>query len=303
MGTDDEQGFPEDGEGPVREVTLDEFLIDPHPVTNKAFGQFVASTGYVTEAEIFGWSFVFWSHIQKDRFQELVQDTVLAAPWWCKVSGANWKHPEGPGSSNTERLNHPVVHVSWNDAAKYCEWTGQRLPTEAEWEYAARGGMVQQLYPWGDTLEPEGQHRCNIWQGEFPKHDTGEDGFAGTSPVDAFAPNQFGLYSIRVRRSVAEKRRIVEQTLEPGASVARVARAHEVNPNVVFQWRREYRDGKLAEPGLVPVLVTCDQAVSDQPHGGAPATIRVDLPGGAVVSIEGSADRALVEAIVRGLRA
>ncbi len=111
------------------------------------------------------------------------------------------------------------------------------------------------------------------------------------------------LRRVRVRRSVAEKRRIVEQTLEPGASVARVAQAHGVNPNVVFQWRRVYRDGRLAEPGLVPVLVTCDVPVSDIPRGGAPAAIRVDLPGGAIVSIEGSADPALVEAIVRGLRA
>ncbi len=111
------------------------------------------------------------------------------------------------------------------------------------------------------------------------------------------------LRRVRVRRSVAEKRRIVERTLESGASVARVAQAHGVNPNVVFHWRREYRDGKLAEPGLVPVLVSGDEPVSDAPSGGSPATIRVDLPGGAVVSIEGSADPALVEAIVRSLRA
>ena len=111
------------------------------------------------------------------------------------------------------------------------------------------------------------------------------------------------LRRVRVRRSVAEKRRIVEQTLEPGASVARVAQAHGVNPNVVFHWRREFRDGKLAEPGLLPVVMTCDPSVRTAPRGDAPATIRVDLPGGAVVSIEGSADPALVEAIVRGLRA
>lgn len=111
------------------------------------------------------------------------------------------------------------------------------------------------------------------------------------------------LRRVRVRRSVAEKRRIVEQTLELGASVGRVAQAHGVNPNVVFHWRREFRDGKLAEPGLVPVVVTCDEPASDAPRGDAPATIRVDLPGGAVVLIEASADPALVEAIVRGLRA
>jgi len=111
------------------------------------------------------------------------------------------------------------------------------------------------------------------------------------------------LRRVRVRRSAAEKRRIVEQTLEPGASVARVAQAHGVNANVVFHWRREFRDGKLAEPGLMPVVVTCDQVARDATCGGSPATIRVDLPGGAVVSIEDGADPALVEAIVRSLRA
>ncbi|MDP9039665.1 MAG: transposase [Acidobacteriota bacterium] len=115
--------------------------------------------------------------------------------------------------------------------------------------------------------------------------------------------DELGVTLRRVRRSVAEKRRIVEQTLEPGASVARVAQAHGVNPNVVFHWRREFRDGKLAEPGFLPVVMTCDEPVGDAPRGDAPATIRVDLPGGTVVSIEGSADPALVEAIVRGLRA
>ncbi len=196
MGTDTVEGFPQDGEGPVRAVTLDAFAIDRTPVTNQVFAQFVAATGYKTEAERFGWSFVFWSHIPKDRFKELVQDTVAAAPWWCKVEGARWDQPEGPGSDVARRSDHPVVHVSWNDAAAFCVWSGQRLPTEAEWEYAARGGLEQKLYPWGDRLRPEGEHRCNIWQGEFPEYDTGDDGYAGTSPVEAFSPNGYGLYSI-----------------------------------------------------------------------------------------------------------
>jgi formylglycine-generating enzyme len=196
MGTDYEEAFPEDGEGPVREVTLSPFWIDRYPVTNQLFQQFVDDTKYVTEAERFGWSFVFWSHIPKDRFHELVEDTVAAAPWWCKVSGATWKSPGGPGSHIDSRAKHPVVHVSWNDAARFCEWSGVRLPTEAEWEYAARGGLVQKLYPWGDKLRPDGKHLCNIWQGEFPYKDTGEDGFTGTNPVDAFPPNGYGLYSV-----------------------------------------------------------------------------------------------------------
>jgi sulfatase modifying factor 1 len=196
MGSDYASGFPMDGEGPVRAITVQPFLIDRTPVTNRLFRGFIEATNYRTEAERFGWSFVFWSHIQRSRFLELVEDTVAATPWWCKVPGAKWSSPEGPGSTVDERADHPVVHVSWNDAQAYARWTGQRLPTEAEWEYAARGGLEQKLYPWGDKLRPDGEHRCNIWQGEFPKFDSGEDGYAGTSPVGAYPPNGFGLDSI-----------------------------------------------------------------------------------------------------------
>ena len=196
MGTDYAEAFAQDGEGPVREIELSPFWIARRPVTNKDFELFVRETGYVTEAENFGWSFVFWSHIPKLRFSELVEDTVAAAPWWCKVPGASWNAPEGPTSTLHHREDHPVVHVSWNDAIRYCEWSGQRLPTEAEWEYGARGGLVQKLYPWGDKLRPNGEHRCNIWQGEFPKHDTAEDGYRGTCPVDAYPSNGFGIYSM-----------------------------------------------------------------------------------------------------------
>jgi formylglycine-generating enzyme required for sulfatase activity len=196
MGTDLAEGFPQDGEGPVRAVTLDPFRIDRTPVTNQRFAAFVAATGYRTEAELFGWSFVFWSHIPPHRYHELVADTVAAVPWWCKVPGAIWSSPEGPGSHINQRADHPVVHVTWNDAAAYAAWAGLRLPTEAEWEFAARGGLEQKLYPWGDKLRPNSQHLCNIWQGDFPNHDTADDGYAGTSPVETFPPNGFGLYSI-----------------------------------------------------------------------------------------------------------
>ena len=196
MGTDYRDAFPADGEGPVRPVSLSPFAIDTYPVTNRDFVAFVSATNYRTESEHFQWSFVFWAHLPPDRLDELVEDTVAAAPWWCKVPGASWQHPEGPGSHINDRPNHPVVHVSWNDAAAYAAWAGQSLPTEAQWEYAARGGLEQKLYPWGDELTPNSKHLCNIWQGEFPRIDTAEDGFAGACPVDSFPPNPFGLYSI-----------------------------------------------------------------------------------------------------------
>ena len=192
MGSEYAEGFAKDGEGPVRPVTLRAFAIDQYPVTNAGFRSFVEATGYRTEAERFGWSFVFWAHVRP----ELVRDTVAAVPWWCQVPGAAWSAPEGPGSNTRGREDHPVVHVSWNDAAAYARWAGLRLPTEAEWEYAARGGLEQKLYPWGDKLRPGGEHRCNIWQGDFPNEDTADDGYAGTSPVEAYAPNGYGMYSI-----------------------------------------------------------------------------------------------------------
>ena len=196
MGTELAEGFPADGEGPVRAVTLRPFSIDHYPVTNRAFQEFVQATGYRTDAEQFGWSFVFWLHISPARFRQVVEDRVHAAPWWCKVRGARWNAPEGPGSDLSRREDHPVVHVSWNDAVAFTHWSGQRLPTEAEWEYAARGGLEQKLYPWGDKLRPNGKHHCNIWQGEFPTRDTGEDGYTGTCPVEAFPPNGYGIYSM-----------------------------------------------------------------------------------------------------------
>jgi formylglycine-generating enzyme required for sulfatase activity len=196
MGTDYAHGFPADGEGPVRSVVLSPFAIDEAPVTNQQFADFVKDTAYVTDAEKFGWSFVFWALLPEDRFEQLVADTVSQAPWWCKVHDATWKTPEGPLSHIADRWDHPVVHVSHRDASAYASWAGKDLPTEAEWEYGARGGREQKLFPWGDELEPEGRHMCNVWQGEFPSHNTVEDGYIGTSPVKAFPPNDYGLSSV-----------------------------------------------------------------------------------------------------------
>jgi formylglycine-generating enzyme len=192
IGSDDRFAYAEDGETPT-EVEITPFMIDSCAVSNAAFAEFVTATGYVTEAERFGWSFVFGG-LLPDHFPQT--RAVAAAPWWRQVYEADWCHPEGPQSDVADRTEHPVVHVSFNDALGYCSWAGKRLPTEAEWEFAARGGLTRATFPWGDQLKPADGHRMNVWQGQFPNENTLADGHYGTCPVDAFPPNGYGLYNV-----------------------------------------------------------------------------------------------------------
>lgn len=196
MGGADPDGFPQDGEAPIRIVEVRTFYLDPTAVTNAQFAAFVKATGFVTEAERFGWSFVFGPFLPAEARRHVLDGTIPGAPWWAAVSGASWRAPQGPGSSMADRQNHPVVHVSWHDAAAYCVWAGKRLPTEAEWEKAARGGIEGARYPWGDDLTPGGRHRCNVWQGTFPARNTGEDGYLTTAPVKTYPPNGYGLHQV-----------------------------------------------------------------------------------------------------------
>ncbi|MDF1659324.1 MAG: formylglycine-generating enzyme family protein [Verrucomicrobiales bacterium] len=194
MGAAGPETWPSDQEGPVREVNVEPFWIDQTTVTNEQFSDFIEATGYITEAEQYGWSFVFHNQIPKQHRKQVQLVAVEGTAWWARLEKADWRKPGGPGTNLKKIGDHPVVHVSWNDAIAYASWAGKRLPTETEWEFASRGGLEQKIYPWGDELMPDGKHRCNIWQGRFPQEDTGEDGYAGTAPAKSFRANGYGLY-------------------------------------------------------------------------------------------------------------
>ncbi|MGB7405579.1 MAG: formylglycine-generating enzyme family protein [Pacificimonas sp.] len=187
--------YPE--EGPERDITVSSFAIDVHEVTNDQFGAFVAATGYVTEAEQPPPDLPEAPPEMRQPGSALFTIPTPGNPsWWRWQSGAAWRSPEGPGSNLDGRGDHPVVHVTLRDAEAYADWAGAALPTAAEWEYAARGGLDGASYEWGDEQRPGGAHRANSWQGVFPVQDTGADGHEGLAPVGCYDANGYGLHDM-----------------------------------------------------------------------------------------------------------
>jgi formylglycine-generating enzyme required for sulfatase activity len=191
-------------EAPAHRVKVDGFWMDQTPVTNKDFKEFVEATGYITfcervpDATKYPGAHPDMLHAASVVFVKPLGPVDLRNPyqWWHFIRNANWKAPQGPGSHIEDRLDHPVVHVAWEDVQAYAKWKGKKLPTEAEWEFAARGGHEGREFAWGDEITPEGKHQANTWQGEFPWQNNSEDGFDGTSPVMSFPANEYGLYDM-----------------------------------------------------------------------------------------------------------
>lgn len=266
-------------ERPARPASVKGFWIDPHPVTNTQFLAFVEATGYVTTAER-----------QPDPALYPDADPELLVPgslvfimpdgpvglrdyraWWAYVPGASWRHPTGPENSLSGLEDHPVVHITYEDAAAYAKWAGKALPSEAEWEYAARGGLENQTYPWGEEFMPEGKHMANTWQGRFPFENLAEDGFERTSPVKFYPPNGYGLYDMAGNvwewtltpyedsPVASEKKSCCLPTGEAAKTFRIVVKggSHLCAPNYCFRYRPSARQGQALDTSTSHIGFRC----------------------------------------------
>jgi formylglycine-generating enzyme len=266
-------------ERPARGETVAGFWIDPHPVTNAEFCRFVRATGYRTTSEREPDSAMY---PDADPSLLVPGSSVFTKPggpvglrdyraWWAYVPGANWRHPEGPQSNIDDRSDHPVVHVSFEDVAAYAAWAGKQLPTEAEWEFAARGGLDDATYAWGEEFAPQGQAMANTWQGRFPFENLAEDGYEGTSPVGAFPANGFGLYDMignvwewtasayALPRAADEKPSCCQSKPGDDRLASRVVKggSHLCAPNYCLRYRPAARQGQTQDTSTTHIGFRC----------------------------------------------
>ena len=291
MGSED--FYPE--EAPAHEVAVDGFWIDVHAVTNREYSRFVRKSGYVTVAE-------------RPVRPEDVPGSAGAPPgsmvfratngpvdlndwrqWWEYVPAAYWRHPEGPGSSIESRQDHPAVHIAYEDAVAYATWAGKRLPTEAEWEYAARGGLAGKPFVWGDEMEPGGRPAANTWQGEFPWQNLCRDGYERTAPVGQFAPNGYGLYDMAgnvwewtsdwyTRKheppktpccAIESPRGVIEQSYDPAFPDIRIPRkvlkggSFLCAPNYCLRFRPAARSPQMIDTGMAHLGFRCVSSLNE----------------------------------------
>lgn len=288
MGSED--FYPE--EAPVHEERVDSFWIDPYAITNQAFSRFVDETSYLTLAERAPKAEDYPGAPAEALVPGALVFHKTAGPvdlrdwsnWWSYVPGAQWRHPEGPQSTIEDRMQHPVVHVAYEDAQAYAQWAGKALPTEAEWEYAARGGLDGARFVWGDDMEPEGKILANTWQGEFPWENLLKDGYERTSPVGAFPPNGYGLYDMagnvwewttdwyRAKHvaspvksccSVPSPRAAKEESFDPAFPQFRIPRkvlkggSHLCAPNYCLRFRPAARSPQMIDTGMSHLGFRC----------------------------------------------
>lgn len=274
-----ERFYPE--ESPAHEVFVEPFAIERHPVTNRQFAEFVSVTGHVTVAE---------QPLDAALFPDLPPEELIAGAlvfrgtdrpvdlrdwrqWWTWIPGASWQHPFGPDSTIDDRLDHPVVQVAYPDAAAYASWAGRKLPTEAQWEYAAGAG-VSTVYAWGDEVQPDGQLMANTWQGRFPFHNTGALGWVGTSPVGSFPDNAFGLsdmignvwewtttkYSSRHRPDQQQSSCCPQATADPSVMQALKGGSHLCAPEYCHRYRPAARSSQSQDSATTHIGFRCVSA-------------------------------------------